>query len=125
MPLHRYFTREEAWWMNDTERGGMTVSSLLVTGLTASVAIPVIAIIVLGILRGFVDQTAFVYAVGVCALVVLLGVLTVNYFVRRKIQDRLLGLVDVCRNFAGGDRAVRATVPGEEDLALLSRSLNA
>ena len=110
--------------MNDTERGGMTVSSLLVTGLTASVAIPVIAIIVLGVLRGFVDQTAFVYAVGVCALVVLLGVLTVNYFVRRKIQDRLLGLVDVCRNFAGGDRAVRATVTGDDDFAMLSMSLN-
>jgi methyl-accepting chemotaxis protein len=124
MPLHRYFTREEAWWMNDTERGGMTVSSLLVTGLTASVAIPVIAIIVLGVLRGFVDQTAFVYAVGVCALVVLLGVLTVNYFVRRKIQDRLLGLVDVCRNFAGGDRAVRAAVTGDDDFAMLSMSLN-
>ena len=36
--------------MNDTDRGGMTVSSLLVMGLTASVVIPVIAIIVLGIL---------------------------------------------------------------------------
>src|SRR6266699_2948858 len=124
MPLHRYFTREEAWWMNDTDRGGMTVSSLLVMGLTASVTIPVIAIIVLGVLRGFVDQTAFVYAVGVCALVVLLGVLTVNYFVRRKIQDRLLGLVDVCRNFAGGDRAVRAAVTGDDDFAMLSMSLN-
>jgi twitching motility protein PilJ len=110
--------------MNDTDRGGMTVSSLLVTGLTASVTIPVIAIIILGILRGFVDQTTFVYAVGLCALVVLLGVLTVNYFVRRKIQDRLLGLVDVCRNFAGGDRAVRATVTGDDEFAMLSMSLN-
>src|SRR5258708_920452 len=124
MPLHRYFTREEAWWMNDTERGGMTVSSLLVMGLTASVTIPVIAIIVLGVLRGFVDQTAFVYAVGVWALVVLLGVLTVNYFVRRNIQDRLLGLVVVCRKFAGGDRAVRAAVTGDDDFAMLSMSLN-
>src|SRR5258708_3782433 len=110
--------------MNDTDRGGMTVSSLLVMGLTASVAIPVVAIIVLGVLRGSGDETAFVYAVGVCALVVLLGVLRVNYFVRRKIQDRLLGLVDVCRNFAGGDRAVRATVTGDDEFAMLSMSLN-
>ncbi len=110
--------------MNDTDRGGMTVSSLLVMGLTASVAIPIIAIIVLGILRGTVDQTAFVYAIGLCALVVLLGVLTVNYFVRRRIQDRLLGLVDVCRNFAGGDRAVRATVTGDDEFAMLAMSLN-
>ena len=110
--------------MNDTDRGGMTVSSLLVMGLTASVAIPVIAIIILGVLRGVVDQTGFVYVVGLCALVVLLGVLTVNYFVRRKIQDRLLGLVDVCRNFAGGDRAVRAVVTGDDEFAMLSMSLN-
>src|SRR5258706_4828795 len=110
--------------MNERNTGGMTVSSLLVMGLTASVTIPVIAIIVLGVLRGFVDQTAFVYAVGVCALVVLLGVLTVNYFIRRKIQDRLLGLVDVCRNFAGGDRAVRAAVSGDDEFAMLAMSLN-
>jgi len=110
--------------MNDTDKGGMTVSSLLVMGLTASVAIPVVAIIVLGVLRGVVDQTAFVYAVGLCALVVLLGVLTINYFVRRRIQDRTLGLVDVCRNFAGGDRAVRATVTGDDEFAMLAMSLN-
>ena len=110
--------------MNDTDRGGMTVSSLLVMGLTTSVAIPVVAIIVLGILRGVVDQTAFLYAVGVCVLVVLVGVLTVNYFVRRRIQDRTLGLVDVCRNFAAGDRAVRATVIGDDEFAMLAMSLN-
>src|SRR5215467_9894419 len=110
--------------MNDTDKGGMTVSLLLVMGLTTSVAIPVVAIIVLGILRGVVDQTAFVYAVGLCALVVLLGVLTVNYFVRRRIQDRTLGLVDVCRNFAGGAHAVRATVTGDDEFAMLAMSLN-
>src|SRR6266851_2003619 len=96
----------------------------MVIGLTASVTIPVVAIIVLGVLRGVVDQTAFVYAVGLCALVVLLGVLTINYFVRRRIQDRTLGLVDVCRNFAGGDRAVRATVTGDDEFAMLAMSLN-
>jgi methyl-accepting chemotaxis protein len=59
-----------------------------------------------------------------CALVVLLGVLIVNYFVRRKIQDRLLGLVDVCRNFAAGDRSVRAVAMGDDEFAMLSMSLN-
>jgi methyl-accepting chemotaxis protein len=110
--------------MNETDRGGMTVSSLLTVGLTASVAIPIIAIIVLGILRGIVDQTLFVGVMSLCALVVLLGVLTINYFVRRKIQDRLEGLVDVCRNFASGDRAVRATVTGDDEFARLAVSIN-
>src|SRR5260370_17607254 len=110
--------------MNDTDRGGMTVSSLLVMGLTASVTIPVVAIIVLGIFRGIVDQTVFVYMVGVCALVVLLGILIVNYVVRRKIQDRLLGLIDVSRNFAAGDPAVRRPVPGDYELTLPTISFN-
>jgi methyl-accepting chemotaxis protein len=110
--------------MNERNTGGMTISSLLFTGLIVSVAIPVALIIVLGIMAHNVDSTAFVYVVGLCALGVLLGVLTVNYFIRRKIQDRLLGLVDVCRNFAGGDRAVRAAVSGDDEFAMLAMSLN-
>jgi methyl-accepting chemotaxis protein len=111
--------------MNDTDRGGMTVSSLLVMGLAASVAIPVIAIIVLGILiRGVVDQTVVVYMVGLFALIVLLGVLFVNYFVRRRILDRVQGLVDVCRKYATGDHSVRALVIGDDEFAMLSMSIN-
>ena len=111
--------------MNDTDRGGMTVSSLLVLGLTASVVIPVIAIIVLGILiKGVTDQTVVVYMVGVFALVVLLGVLLINYFVRRRILDRVQGFVDVCRKYAAGDHSVRALVIGDDEFAMLSMSLN-
>ena len=110
--------------MNDTNRSGMTVSSLLVIGLTVSVTISIIAIIVLGIARAVVDQTVFIYMVGLCALVVLVGVLTANYFMRRKIQNRLLELVDVCRNYVGGDRAVRTTVTGDDEFAMLAMSLN-
>ena len=102
--------------MNDTDRGGMTVSSLLGIGLTVSVVIPVIAIIVLGILiKGVTDQTVVVYMVGVFALIVLLGVLLVNYFVRRRILDRVQGLVDVCRKYATGDHTVRASVIGDDE----------
>jgi methyl-accepting chemotaxis protein len=111
--------------MNDTDRGGMTVSSLLVMGLTASVVIPVIAIIVLGILiKNVTDQTVVVYMVGVCALIVLLGVLLVNYFVRRRILDRVQGLVDVCRRYAAGDHSIRALVIGDDEFAMLAMSLN-
>jgi methyl-accepting chemotaxis protein len=111
--------------MNDTDTGGMTVSALLVMGLTASVAIPVIAIIVLGILiRGVVDQTVVVYMVGLFALIVLLGVLFVNYFVRRRILDRVQGLGDVCRKYAAGDHSVRALVIGDDEFAMLSMSIN-
>ena len=110
--------------MNDTDRGGMTVSSLLIMGLTASVVIPVIAIIVLGILlRGVADQTAVVI-VGLFALIVILGILSVNYFVRRRILDRLQTLVDVYRRYAAGDRSARAMVTGDDEFAMLSMSIN-
>jgi methyl-accepting chemotaxis protein len=111
--------------MNDTDKGTMTVSSLLVMGLTASVAIPVTAIIVLGILiKGVADQTVVVYVVGLFALIVLLGVLFVNYFVRRKILDRVQEFVDVTRKFAAGDHSVRAVVTGDDEFALLALSIN-
>ncbi len=110
--------------MNDSDKGGMTISSLLLTGLIVSLAVPEVAILILGVIRGSVDATAFTSAAAGAALVVLVGVLIVNYFVRRRIQDRLLSLVDVCRNFAGGDRAVRATVVGDDEFAMLSMSLN-
>ena len=71
-----------------------------------------------------VATATFTYVVVGAALVVLVGVLGVNYFVRRNIQNRLLSLVDVCRNFAGGDRAVRAAVTGDDEFAMLAMSLN-
>ena len=110
--------------MNDTDKeGGMTVSSLLLTSLIVSLAVPEIALLILGVLKGSADPN-FTYVVVGAALVVLVGVLGVNYFVRRNIQNRLLSLVDVCRNFAGGDRAVRATVTGDDEFAMLAMSLN-
>lgn len=109
--------------MNDTDKSGMTVSSLLLTSLIVSLAIPEIALLILGVLKGSADPN-FTYVVVGAALVVLVGVLGVNYFVRRSIQNRLLGLVDVCRNFAGGDRAVRAPVAGDDEFAMLAMSLN-
>lgn len=109
--------------MNDTDKGGMTISSLLLTSLVVSLAVPEIALLILGVLKGGTDPS-FTYVVVGAALVVLVGVLGVNYFVRRSIQNRLLSLVDVCRNFAGGDRAVRAAYTGDDEFAMLAMSLN-
>ena len=110
--------------MNDRNKSGMSIDTLMKIGLSASTAIPVVLIAVLGIIARLIDPTTFVLVVGTFAMGVLVAVLTINYFVRRRIQDRLLSLVDVCRNYAGGDRAVRASVNGDDEFAMLSVSLN-
>src|SRR5437868_3497968 len=115
----------------DRNRGGMTVNGLMQLGLFLSAAIPVIMIAFLGVFASQRiqssnngDSTTFVLVVVACAIVALIGVLTINYFVQREVKSRLLGLVDVCRDYAGGDRSIRAVVNGEDEFAMLSMSLN-
>ena len=116
----------------DRNRGGMTVNGLMQLGLFLSAAIPVIMIAFLGVFASQRiqsssnngDSTTFVLVVVACAIVALIGVLTVNYFVQREVKSRLLGLVDVCRDYAGGDRTIRAVVNGDDEFAMLSMSLN-
>ncbi|MBV8695883.1 MAG: HAMP domain-containing protein [Chloroflexi bacterium] len=104
--------------------GRMTVNALMQLGLVTSTALPVIFIALLGFTASQLDKTTFLLVVIACAIIVLLGVLIVNYFVQRRIKDRLLGLVDVCRDYNGGDQTVRASVNGDDEFAMLSMSLN-
>src|SRR5579875_2081066 len=108
--------------MNDRNRGGMTISALLMGGLIASVVVPVICLVVLGFM-GPKTTTPFL-PVLFLSIVVMVAGFTSNILIRRRIQDRLLGLVDVCRNFVGGDRSIRAVVNGDDEFAMLATSLN-
>src|SRR3989442_5831018 len=112
----------------DRNRSGWTINALMQVGMYASAAIPVVFITLLGWYASqrlnASDATSFVLAVVTWAILVLLGVLTINYFGQRQIKDRLLGLIDVCRDFAGCYRAIRAQVVGMAELAIVSRSLN-
>jgi methyl-accepting chemotaxis protein len=128
-----YFYKQEAWRMNpDRNRDGMTVNALMQIGLFLSAAIPVVIIAFLGFASQRIlssgnssDSTTFVLVVVACAIVSLIGILTANYFVQREVKSRLLGLVDVCRDYVSGDRTVRAVVNGDDEFAMLSRNLNA
>lgn len=111
--------------MNPDRKGGLTVDALMQTGLIVSAAIPVLAFAALGFaLFGLEDKTILAFVILSCAIAVLLSVLVVNYLVQRKIKDRILTMVDVCRDYVGGDRSVRAVVNGDDDFAMLAMSLN-
>ncbi len=108
--------------MNDRNRAGMTISALLMGGLIASVVIPIICLVVLGFVSS--EATTPFLPVLFLSIVVMVGGFTANILIRRRIQDRLLSLVDVCRNFVGGDRSIRAVVNGDDEFAMLATSLN-
>lgn len=112
----------------DRNRGGMTMNALMLTGITASTGIPVLLFALLGFVYATLKPgsatTIFGLVILGCAITALLLVFTINYFVQRRIKDRLLGLNDVCRNYTSGDRTTRAAVQGNDEFAFLSRSLN-
>ena len=108
--------------MNDRNRGGMTISALLTWGLVISLFIPIACLVALGfaVTNG---MSPSITALALC-VVVFVGAMATNYVIRRRIQDRLLSLVDVCRNFVGGDRSIRAVINGDDEFAMLATSLN-
>ena len=110
----------------DRNSGGMTVNALMLLELFASIGIPTLLFAVLGFLFASLqlDKVIFGFVVFGCAVVSLLLVFAINYFTQRRIKDKMLGLVDVCRDYAGGDRTTRASVNGDDEFAMLSMSLN-
>ena len=108
----------------DRNKGGMTVDALMQMGLVASTAIPVLAFAALGFLFIAMDCTTFIFVIVFCAIVVLLGVLIVNYIVQRKIKERVQTVAEACRDYVSGDRNARAMVAGDDDFAMLCSSIN-
>ena len=84
--------------------------------MLTSTAVPVLLFAILGLASFSLDRITFILVVVVCAIILLLVILIANYYVQRNIKSRIVGLVDVCRDYASGDRSIRAVVNGEDEL---------
>jgi methyl-accepting chemotaxis protein len=102
-----------------------SVSSLMQMGIIASSAIVVLFFVVLSLVSLFIsDHAILIMVILGCAIFVLIGVISVNSFVNRWIREPFLSLANICRDYAGGERTVRAQVNGDDEFALLQSSLN-
>jgi methyl-accepting chemotaxis protein len=109
----------------DTSRGGMTVNSLMQWGVAISVAVPIILFAILAFISLNASSNTLLYVDTAFAFITLIVVFAANQWVQRKVREHLASITDVCRDFMSGDRAVRAVINGDDDVALMAQSLNA
>lgn len=109
----------------DQNRSGATINALLWRGVISSMVVTAVAFALLAFLSLSISGTTFSFAIVGCAVIVLLGVVFINYyFSQRKIRERFQEVTDICRDYVSGDRAARAAVIGDDDFATLCASLN-
>jgi methyl-accepting chemotaxis protein len=108
----------------DQNRSGTSVNALGWWGAFASIAVTFLMFVLLAFLNLNLNGNSFLLAVAAAAVLVLVGILSVNYVVQRKIRERYQELIDVCRDYLGGDRSARASVIGDDEFATLSSTLN-
>jgi methyl-accepting chemotaxis protein len=94
----------------------------------ATTIAPLLALLLLGIVAisllrgGAATLLVLLMLGGIIAVVV--ATLLLHRSVQQRISHQFLALVDVCRDYAGGNRTVRAQVAGDDDFALLAMALN-
>jgi len=88
----------------DQNRSGTSVNALGWWGAFFSIAVTFLMFVVLAFLSLNLNGNSFLLAVAGCAVLVLVGILSINYVVQRKIKERYQELIDVCRDYLGGDR---------------------
>lgn len=109
----------------DRGNGGMTLNRLLTASQMVLVFIPLILFVLISVVVLQVKTGPVVVGVIlVCAVAAVFGVFLTTYVMNRQIKDRLTALSDICRNYEGGDRAVRAPVNGDDTLAQLANAIN-
>ncbi|MGH3180415.1 MAG: hypothetical protein ACRDOE_00675, partial [Streptosporangiaceae bacterium] len=105
-----------------------TVRLLIQLALAATTIAPILALLLLGAVAAELSGGRAAPLVVLLMLGGIIAVIVATLLVHRTLQQRtrnqFLELVDVCRDYAGGNRTVRAQVAGDDDFALLAMALN-
>ena len=107
------------------DRNKGSVDGIMQWSIVSSLLVTLLAFVVLIIvsLQQANGGSLFGWIIGV-AIVVLLSIGVINYLMQRRIKDRVQSLVEVCREYANGDRSARVAVSGDDDFAVLAMSIN-
>lgn len=105
-----------------------TVKLFIQLAMGATTIAPILALLLLGIvaaaLLGGGAATLLVLLMLGGIIAVIVATLLIHRTVQQRTRNQFLALVDVCRDYAGGNRTVRAQVAGDDDFALLAMALN-
>src|SRR6266567_958525 len=105
-----------------------TVKLFIQLAMGATTIAPILALLLLGIvaaaLLGGGAATLLVLLMLGGIITVVVATLLIHRTVQQRTRNQFLALVDVCRDYAGGNRTVRAQVAGDDDFALLAMALN-
>lgn len=110
----------------DPNRSGTTLNGPFTLGFAISAIIPVLAVIIIAFLSFTLGHTPLMVVAVALAVIVLIAVYCSYYLIAKKaVTKSLTDIAETCRNFANGDRSIRAAVYGDDELAQLASSLNA
>ena len=105
-----------------------TVKLFIQLAMGATTIAPILALLLLGIvaaaLLGGGAATLLVLLMLGGIITVIVATLLIHRTVQQRTRNQFLAIVDVCRDYAGGNRTVRAQVAGDDDFALLAMALN-
>jgi len=106
----------------------LTIQAILRLILSATALVPLASLLVLALVASASLKSAAVTGIVLTLLVCGIAVVSATIFlyrvISRRINERILELMDVCRNYAGGDHTVRARVSGDDVFSLLAQFLN-
>src|SRR5437588_1524091 len=104
----------------------LTRKQLMQLELLIASVVPTAAILVVGVAGTPTNRNLFFFMLVVlaCAIAVFFGERSIILRMQRAMDEQLTDLITACREFIKGNKEMRVSVPGDDQLALLASTLN-